>query len=164
MVCSWLSKQNSDLSKHCTEPLILLYWTFCYSHFNVCVPANLLQACLTLCDPMDYSLPGSSVHGILQARILEWIAMPPSRESSRSRDWACVSYVSCIGKRVLYQQYHLGSPLFQWTILLIPCPNSVSLSVYYVWFPFLPGTLLLVLQSQAIVPCFPQATISSFSK
>ena len=38
--------------------------------------------CLTLCDPMDYSLPGSSVHGVLQARILEWVAMPSSRGSS----------------------------------------------------------------------------------
>ena len=38
--------------------------------------------CLTLCDPMDYSPPGSSVHGISQARILEWVAMPSSRESS----------------------------------------------------------------------------------
>ena len=36
------------------------------------------QSCLTLCDPMDYSPPGSSVHGILQARILEWVAMLPS--------------------------------------------------------------------------------------
>ena len=40
------------------------------------------QVCLTLCDPMDYSPPGSSVHGILQARILEWVAMPSSRGSS----------------------------------------------------------------------------------
>ena len=38
------------------------------------------QLCLTLCKPMDYSLPGSSVHGILQTRILEWVAMPSSRE------------------------------------------------------------------------------------
>ena len=38
-----------------------------------------LQLCPTLCDPMDCSPPGSSVHGILQARILEWVAMPPSR-------------------------------------------------------------------------------------
>ena len=41
-----------------------------------CVVAKLLQLCLTLCDPMDYNIPGSSVHGILQARILEWVAMP----------------------------------------------------------------------------------------
>ena len=40
------------------------------------------QSCLTLCDPMDYSLPGSSAHGILQARILEWVAIPFSRGSS----------------------------------------------------------------------------------
>ena len=41
-----------------------------------------LQSCLTLCDPMDYSPPGSSVHGILQARILEWVATSFSRKSS----------------------------------------------------------------------------------
>ena len=47
------------------------------------------QSCLTLCDPknpMDHSLPGSSVHGILQSRILKWIAIPFSRESSHPRD------------------------------------------------------------------------------
>ena len=44
--------------------------------------AKLLQSCLTLCDPMDHSPPGSSVHGILQARMLEWEAIPFSRESS----------------------------------------------------------------------------------
>ena len=42
----------------------------------VCVCARSLQSCLTLCSTMDYTLPGSSVHGILQARILEWVAMP----------------------------------------------------------------------------------------
>ena len=45
------------------------------------------QSCLTLCDPMDYSPPGSSVHGILQARILEWVARPSSRRSSQPREW-----------------------------------------------------------------------------
>ena len=44
------------------------------------------QSCPTLCDPMDCSLPGSSVHGIPQAIILEWITMPSSRESSQPRD------------------------------------------------------------------------------
>ena len=48
------------------------------------------------------SLPGSSVHGTLQARILEWVAMPSSRRSSQPRDGTCVSYVSCIGRWVLY--------------------------------------------------------------
>ena len=44
---------------------------------HACLPAQSLQLCPTLCDPMDCCLPGSSVHGILQARILEWVAMPP---------------------------------------------------------------------------------------
>ena len=61
-----------------------------------------LQLCLTLCDPMNHSLPGSSVHGILQARILEWVAIPFSRGSSQARDWTRISYVSCIGRQVLY--------------------------------------------------------------
>ena len=47
-----------------------------------CVHAKLLQSCLTLCDPMDHSLAGSSVHRILQTRILEWITMPSTRETS----------------------------------------------------------------------------------
>ena len=54
------------------------------------------QLCLTLCDPMDYSPPGSSVDGILQARILEWVAIRFSRGSSQSRDW---TLVSCIAGR-----------------------------------------------------------------
>ena len=48
--------------------------------------AKLFQSCLTLCDPMDSSPPGSSVHGILKARILEWVAMPSSRGSSQPRN------------------------------------------------------------------------------
>ena len=53
-----------------------------------------------LFDPMDHSLPGSPVHGILQAGILKWVAMPSSWGSSWCRDWTCISYVSCIGRRV----------------------------------------------------------------
>ena len=51
------------------------------SWLSACVHALLIQLCLTLCDPMDCSLPGSSVQGILQARILEWVAMPSCRVS-----------------------------------------------------------------------------------
>ena len=53
------------------------------------------QSCLTLRNIMDCSPPGSSVHGILQARILEWVAMPFSRGSSWPRDWTHVSCLSC---------------------------------------------------------------------
>ena len=64
--------------------------------------AKSLQSCLTLCNSMDYSLPVSSIHGILQARILEWVAMPSSRESSQPRDKTCVSFISSIGRWVPY--------------------------------------------------------------
>ena len=59
-------------------------------------PVLVTQSCLTLCDPMDCSLPGSSVHGILQATILEWVAIPFSRGSFWPRDW---TLVSCIAGR-----------------------------------------------------------------
>ena len=63
----------------------------------------LLHSCPTLCvDPMDCSPPGSSVQGILQARALEWVAMPSSRGSSWPRDRTCVSEVFCIGRFILY--------------------------------------------------------------
>ena len=64
-----------------------------------CVCAKLLQSCPNLwsCSP-----PGSSVHGILQVRIPEWVAVPSSRGSSWPRDQTWVSYVSCIGRQVLY--------------------------------------------------------------
>ena len=70
------------------------------------VHAKSLQLCPTLCDTMAHSPPGSSVHGILQARILDWVATPSSRGSSRPT----FSYISCIGWQVLYHQRHLGSP------------------------------------------------------
>ena len=67
-------------------------------------------SCVQLCDSVDHSLAGSSAHGILQASILEWVAMPSSRGSSRPRDQTHVSYISCISRQVLYHQCHLGSP------------------------------------------------------
>ena len=65
------------------------------------------QSCLTFWSPMNCSLPGSSVHEILQARILEWVAMPFSRGIFLTQGSNPVSYVSSIGRWVLY---HLGSP------------------------------------------------------
>ena len=56
--------------------------------------SEVAQSCLTLCDPVDCSLPGSSVHGILHARILEWVAISFSRGSSRPRDRTQVSHIA----------------------------------------------------------------------
>ena len=61
-----------------------------------------VQSYLTLCDPVNCSLPGSSVHGILQARMLERVAISFSRGSSWPRDWTCVSWISCIGRQILH--------------------------------------------------------------
>ena len=64
--------------------------------------AKSLESCLTLCDLIDGSSPGSSVPGILQARTLEWVAMLSSRGSSLPMDRTPISYISCVGSRVLY--------------------------------------------------------------
>ena len=80
-------RANLSTSLH-PQPLIPRWSCVCVS-----------QSCLTLCDPMDYSPPGSSVHGILQERILGWFAISFSRGSSWLRDQTCAS---CIGKRILY--------------------------------------------------------------
>ena len=65
--------------------------------FPLKVKVLVTQLCPTLCDPMDYNLPDSSVHGSFQARILEWIAIPFSRGSSQLRNQ---TRVSCIAGRL----------------------------------------------------------------
>ena len=55
--------------------------------------SEVTQSCLTLCDPMDCSLSGSSIHGILQVGILEWVAISFSSRSSQPRDWTQVSHI-----------------------------------------------------------------------
>ena len=61
---------------------------------QTCDMVLVFQSCLTLCSPMDRSLPGSSVLGVLQARILEWVAVPSSRGSSSPRDLTWVSRIA----------------------------------------------------------------------
>ena len=66
------------------------------------------QLHLTLCDPRDCGPPGSSVHGILQAGMLEWVAIPSSREPSRPGDQTHVSCISCTAGRFFYRGAHHG--------------------------------------------------------
>ena len=91
---SWprLLSWQTEAWEHC------LYMLSCFSRVQ-------------LCNPMGWSLPGSSVRGIPQARILGWVSKPSSRGSSQPRDWTCISYVSCIGRWVLYHWHHLGNPV-----------------------------------------------------
>ena len=84
--------------------------------------ARSLQTCPTLCDPTDCSLPGFSVHGILQARILEWVAMPSSRAYSRPRKWPT-----------------LTSPALASRFFTIPLFLFLQLATY-IHFPSLSGT------------------------
>ena len=78
--------------------LVILTLTFITSTSTPCC-CLVAQSCPTLCDSMDYSLLGSSVHGISQARILEWVAIPFSRGSSQPKDRTLVFYM---GRRILY--------------------------------------------------------------
>ena len=91
-VCTWLILK------------ILIFWCiYCVldSAFDdVKVKVLVGQLSPTSCCPMNCSLPGSSVHGILQVRILQWVATSFSRGSFQIRDRTHVSYVSCIGKQV----------------------------------------------------------------
>ena len=73
--------------------------------FEVTSWSEVAQSCPTLCNPMDCSLPDSSVHGIFQARTLEWIAMSFSRGSSQPRNQ---TQVSCIIGRRFYHLSHQG--------------------------------------------------------
>ena len=68
------------------------------------------QSCPTLCNPTDCGPPGSSVHGIFQARILEWVAICSSRGSSPPRDWTHFCCVSCIAEDCLLLS-HWWSPI-----------------------------------------------------
>ena len=80
------------------------------------------QLCTALCDPMDYSLPGSPVHGILQVRILEWVAIPFSRGFSQPRDQ---TLVSCIAEDTLLPEPP-GMPILYHNPVLFDLPYAKS--------------------------------------
>ena len=81
--------------------------------------SEIAQSCPTLCNPMDCSLPGSSVHGVFQARELEWGAISFSRGSSWPRDRTWI-YPHC--RQMLYHLSHQGSPIAK-------CNKATSLSL-----------------------------------
>ena len=99
---------------------ILLYppWVP-FSHFSSSSLISLSIACVlsfqswaTLCDPTVCSPPGSSAHGIFQARTLKWVAMPSFRGFSQPRNRTCTSYVPCVGRWIIYHWCLLRSPSF----------------------------------------------------
>ena len=107
--CTSLSEHLSasgkkDYESHSLLQTQSLQKLVCFNeiYFHCVHACSVAQACSVLCDPIDCSPPGSSVHGIPQARILQWIAMPFSWGSCQPRDGACISCISCIDRRVLY--------------------------------------------------------------
>ena len=83
------------------------HWWFvshrtCHLIFSYSLPCSLAQLCLTLCDLMVYSPPGSSVHGIFQARILQQVAVFYNRVSSWLTAWTSAFCISCISRWILY--------------------------------------------------------------
>ena len=97
-ICKF-EKSQADVEEHCYSggcPSLFLH-PFKSSAQVIFIARMLsLQLCVTLCDPMDCSAPGSSVHGILQARTAEWVAMLYSGRTPRPRDHICISCTSCI--------------------------------------------------------------------
>ena len=95
--------------KHCfTHWSQCFYISICAGHYCSAFRCVCAWSCSTLFDPVNCSPRGSSVHGIFQARILEWDAIFSSRGSSEPSDQTHVSYASHIGRWVLYQLYHLA--------------------------------------------------------
>ena len=65
--------------------------------------SEVAQLCLTLSNPLDFNLPGSSIHGLFQASILEWVVFSFSRRSSLSRDWTQISHIVVLINKYLKQ-------------------------------------------------------------
>ena len=104
LLISWLQSPSvTGMSLHHNLHSVYIYPT--------AAAAKSLQLCPTLCDPIDGSPLGSSVPGILLARILEWVAILFSRGSSWPRNQTCVSYGSCIGRRILYHWATWEAPI-----------------------------------------------------
>ena len=98
---------DGDFSQSRRKPVQQVKRMFCVFKWGSPTSSSLVvQSCPTLCDPVDCSLPGASVQEILQARILEWVAISSSRGSSRPRDQ---THISCIGRRILTTEPH-GEP------------------------------------------------------
>ena len=87
------------------------------------------QSCPALCDAMDCSLPGSSVHGIFQARILEWVAIWFSKGSSWPRVQTHISHIACIGRQILYC-WDTGEAL-TWSVDRLNSPRVLNLETLW---------------------------------
>ena len=106
-----------------------------YSHWCNHKSSEVAQSCPTLCDPMDCSLPGSSVHGIPQAIVLEWIAISFSRGSSRPRDQTRVSWIVdrwfTVWVIVKFQDISLQNKPISCISLILTCPRPWQPRIFF---------------------------------
>ena len=144
-----------------------VFLILCKTASNKFVCVLCAQSCPTLCNPLDCSPPGSSVHGISQARILEWVAISYPKGSSRPRDQTSIACISCIGRWILHHcatwkasiktstlvfnisfikvhaiVFNVRTIFSFWPVIICPFISSISYSV--VWFTvvfFLPEHL-----------------------
>ena len=135
-----------------------------YAHsfvvFLLLVCCSVSTLCLTLCDPTDCSRPGSSVHGISQARIVEWVAISFSRGCSRPRDQNRISCISCIGRRVLPQVSRWGSPVFL-VIFIYLTAWGLSCSLWNLHLWRVRSSSLTMVQTWA--PCIGSSELSHWT-
>ena len=117
---SSISVPWADFHKYSKSPHMILQVCVCV-RARACTLSRFSH--VRLCDPVDCSLLGSSVHGILQARILEWVAMPFSRGSSQPRNQTQVSCISCTAGR-----FSTAEPSGK------PKPSSCKLAKMWTWF------------------------------
>ena len=108
---------------------------------------------------MDCGPPGFSVHGILQTGKLEWVAISFSRGSSQPRDQTCISYISCIGRWVLYNWCHLRSIILECllshkVILYASIDNEISriYSSFNCFFVVVVVVVVVVLKTNRVLP------------
>ena len=125
----WLSTNKHVLQLHELQPI----WLLC-PPLSPETETEVAQSCLTLCDTMDCSLPGSSIHGIFQATVLEWVAISFSRGSSQTRDR---TLVSCIA----------GRHFTVWATREALCSNSCPLSQWCCLTVLFSAALILLLPS-----------------
>ena len=112
-----------------------VFWgAYLYFPFFISLPSEseVTQSCLTLCDPVDCSPPGSSIHGILQARILEWVAISFSRGSSWPRDQTQVSHIA--GRRFNLWATREEEPLPSQIYPLLSVPSTEPMGQWHCTF------------------------------
>ena len=131
--------------------LFVAPWTVAHACVCVCVRAH-IQLCTALCDPMNCSPPGSSVHGLLQARVLEWVPMPSSRGSSQPRAWTCISCINHYSTWEVPAHSQIVEKQLGWDLSLRAVLTTVT--------TVLPATSALILFSSS---CFVTHSVRNFS-